>query len=52
MKIIIKVIATILSYKLCMNLLKYWITATLPDSIEYPEDDPYYHKGQRYHDNN
>lgn len=27
-----------------MSILDYWITATLPDSIEYPEDDPYYKK--------
>ncbi len=28
--------------KLLLKLIEYWITATIPDEIEYYEDDPYF----------
>ncbi|MFC6292484.1 hypothetical protein BHU61_06590 [Macrococcus epidermidis] len=27
---------------LILKLVEYWITATIPDEIEYYEDDPYF----------
>ncbi len=28
--------------KLLLKLIEYWLTATIPDEIEYYEDDPYF----------
>lgn len=28
--------------KLLLKIIDYWITATIPDEIEYYEDDPYF----------
>ncbi|MBC9873672.1 hypothetical protein [Macrococcoides bohemicum] len=41
-KTFIFVCVSFMGFKILSKIIDYWITATIPDEIEYYEDDPYF----------
>ncbi|MCH4983957.1 hypothetical protein AB4G91_01425 [Macrococcoides goetzii] len=41
-KVFLVVCVLFMGFKILSKFIEYWITATIPDEIEYYEDDPYF----------